>query len=395
MKQRYAKNGSFNSSWIIGIVIVLKPIYLFPSGSLQICDYFFAIAIIAWVISNKGRIIIPKSFIKYFTALILICIYQVVINGIWSIVLQRNIMRVNLYYIYNFVVFASCLLIAYEVGFERLKKAVTDSCLISVFISFIGSLLTSQSVRNSGLFNNPNQLGYHGLLIVSIIAVFSQERFDKKDIITIAISVWIIIISGSKAAIIGVAVLLFFHIFYANRNAGLKVAFKKALVLVVFFTLIYFLLFSELKIFTSNSTIAFTRKRLILMFNEGDSNLGSGRGYNRVFELGGNFLWGMGEGAYDRFESLKGLEIHSSFISLLVSYGIFGFLLYVIFFTRAIRFSGTPIKSVLFSSGVILYSISHNGVRNSLLWMFVAYLILEGCRNTPNSIIEDKLLHEQ
>ena len=56
---------------------------------------------------------------------------------------------------------------------------------------------------------------------------------------------------------------------------------------------------------------------------ENDTALGTGRGYNRIFEMD-HFVFGMGEGGYDRFSSLNGMEAHSSYVTLFVSYGVVG-----------------------------------------------------------------------
>ena len=105
-------------------------------------------------------------------------------------------------------------------------------------------------------------------------------------------------------------------------------------------------------------------------------DLGSGRGYSRIWEIGVHFLWGVGEGAYNRFQTMKGMEIHSTFASLLVSYGLTGLIGYALIFFRGIVYRGNAIRNLIVFSGVLLYQVTHNGIRNTLLWLFLALFIL-------------------
>ena len=118
--------------------------------------------------------------------------------------------------------------------------------------------------------------------------------------------------------------------------------------------------------------------RILHMADKADSDLATGRGYARIFEMGVNFFWGMGEGAFYRFHTLKGLEVHSLFVNLLVSYGVIGALGYIFIVGYALINGG---KRTLYNmagfSGIFVYSFTHNSIRNSVVWLILALLCVE------------------
>ena len=118
------------------------------------------------------------------------------------------------------------------------------------------------------------------------------------------------------------------------------------------------------------------------MSAENDSDLGSGRGYDRIGELGYHFLWGMGEGAYGRFEALTNREVHATFVNILVSYGVIGLLVYFWILLSPMAMKQQTVRNYACYSGVLLYFLTHNGVRNTILWMLLAIVMMAGERKT-------------
>ena len=111
---------------------------------------------------------------------------------------------------------------------------------------------------------------------------------------------------------------------------------------------------------------------------ENDSSLSTGRGYSRVWEIGYHFLWGKGEGAYYRFQIMTGLEVHSTFVNILVSYGLIGFAAYVYLIMKPMLHKGETVRNLACFSGLFLYFFTHNGIRNTLLWILLAVVLQTG-----------------
>jgi hypothetical protein len=94
------------------------------------------------------------------------------------------------------------------------------------------------------------------------------------------------------------------------------------------------------------------------------------RGYDRFWIHPEYVLIGAGEGYYKRFESWHSGEMHSGFGTMLFSYGILGFSLFVIFIKKVSR---RNLKINLLSlSPIFLYNLTHLGLRDSLFWMLFA-----------------------
>ena len=152
---------------------------------------------------------------------------------------------------------------------------------------------------------------------------------------------------------------------------------KVKILLISLIILAVYLLFFDNSIYQKNGILYLFRNRLDRIWLESDSSLGDGRGYNRIFEIGSNLLWGMGEGGYYRFDTMSGHETHSSYVAIFVSYGIFGFLLWIktiagLLFT----YNRNKLLSFCLFSGIFLYWITHQGLRNTVFWLLIATYML-------------------
>lgn len=84
-------------------------------------------------------------------------------------------MKPCLYYIYNTIAFLLCLMICAEVSIDNVKKAVVNGCLYSLLINTVGLIISAAKGRATGFFNNPNQLGYYALLILTFYTIFRKD----------------------------------------------------------------------------------------------------------------------------------------------------------------------------------------------------------------------------
>lgn len=195
-----------------------------------------------------------------------------------------------------------------------------------------------------------------------------------KKVIILFLSILACILSGSKAAIISMGILLF--IIVTSREKKSIYSYLMLFTLIIgLCVMVWLFLYGNISIITDNTRLLFIRNRIIGMNTENDSSLGTGRGYDRIYEMGNNLLWGIGEGAYNRFITMRGKEIHSTYATLFVSYGVIGFLSYALVFKLCLGKKRIFIKNLLYISGVALYAITHNGLRNTLLWILLAIIL--------------------
>ena len=382
----------FSPANILAIYIALKPLYLFPSGLPQISDMLLIVYAVYTIISFGGSLYIKNeqgdATIKSLAGLI---VYQTLVNFIWSAITGENMYTVNLYYVFNFITFTLCFLLLNLVSSEEIKNGIVNGCVLSCAISLVGLYVGGSSVRSVSFFNNPNQLGYHGLLLVSLLFLCIKQSTYPKTIFVSIGCIWLIIASASKAALFGVFALFILYLLFGvkSRSIGLKLA---QLVLVGFiFVAVYILLFSSNYRIASNPRIAFLRYRIINMQAEDDSEIYSGRGYDRIGEMGANILWGMGEGANYRFQSMHGAEVHSTYASFIVSYGLIGFAWLLYIFLSIIR--GNTLRATIgnlaIMSGFLLYGVSHNGIRNTLLWIFLSIIMISNVQSNDEQSVEE------
>ena len=376
---------------ILATYIALKPLYLRSSGSLQIADGVLLICLLWLIIRDHGRIHVSKNNSRVIVLFFVLCLYQALVNLTWSAILGQMIIKPILYYGFNFLVVCITLAVAEEADYIELSNYIIKGCFVSLIITSIGLFLNLGGARRLGFFNNPNQLGYYALIMLTFLLFYFQKTSLFVKIAIGGMAIWSIIASASKAAFIGAVILIFLYTLFGKGHEGRttnKLILQMA-VLAVFAVLLYVLFFSDNQIVLSNRTLFFLRRRMLALSTENDSALSTGRGYDRIFEMNGNFLWGMGEGGYDRFTSLNGNEAHSTYVTLLVSYGLFGFLGYIFLFAK-MSFKRKVLKdNMILLSGVLIYSVSHNGLRNSLLWLLLALMYTQYNRQETGLALTD------
>ena len=379
-------NNTSSTTILVALYFMLKPIYLWSSGTLQIADFVLLLGILFMQFSDLGFIRLRRENISIVLLILSVIIFQVIVNTCWYMIYDElAFLKSSLYYIFNFLSFVFVIRTGEKSSVDQLKNAISKGSFVSILITVAGLILISGPTRKTGFFNNPNQLGYYAVIMLTIL-LYCQEYFDwKQKTIMLLGSFWSIIASLSKAAIIGAFGLLFVYIAFYQKKATLKKVVLQLFLLGLVLTLFFFLFYSDSSIVANNRTLYLMRYRILHMMAENDSSLGEGRGYARVFELGTNFLWGTGEGAYYRFRVKTNAEIHSTFVSILVSYGAIGFIGYLIIMAKCIMHKGRWVRNITLLSGLLLYSITHNGIRNTLFWMLLATLYLDNDKEIPST----------
>ena len=121
------------------------------------------------------------------------------------------------------------------------------------------------------------------------------------------------------------------------------------------------------EIIVSNQLYKSVANRIARVGSDRDDNL-SGRGYDRLTKYPKYLVFGSGEGQSSRFG--YSIEFHSTLGNILMSYGIIGLVLYLTSVISAIRNNRWKDAYTVFF--ILLYGLTHNGIRNTLLWMLVA-----------------------
>jgi hypothetical protein len=99
------------------------------------------------------------------------------------------------------------------------------------------------------------------------------------------------------------------------------------------------------------------------------------RGYDRIVNHPEFWFFGAGEGSFQRFESVLGGEIHSSWGTIFFSYGLIGTLLFLLFFLNVFKYK----KNFFYFMPIFFYGLTHQGLRSTQFWilLFIFYELYE------------------
>ena len=306
---------------------------------------------------------LSKKASLFYVPLLIFVYYITMLNTVWfGITSDPEFIRASLFYIYNCLVFL-LILKMYSIYGNSLFHVILYGLVVALLLE-LATLLRSYNLvyRSIGSFNNPNQLGYFSVLSISIFSLLAKDlkiNFLFEVIVVLAVLL-IVVLSLSKAALIAI---LFNIIFVFFKN------FKYAFSLFAVFVFIYFLTDA------SNSIIIKLDTRLSTFGVQNDDNL-IGRAYDRIWENPEYLILGAGDGLTERFTH-NGIkkEIHSSFGSVLFSYGIFGFTLFFYFFYLIFKYSKK--ESLIYLLPSLLYGTTHQGFRFTFFWILLALLVIK------------------
>ena len=351
------------------LLVPILPIYIFPSGQPQIFHFAFILCLMWFLLFgnfSKSISILRVDREFFFVAIFLSYLF---LHAVSLFFLEGSI-RVFLgvlYFLFNFMVYFCFRHVFYS--FQESHRYFLYFLLTGIFIAVFSvfytginiSFTVGEATRQLGFFNNPNQLGFYAVLCISfalalrILANISEKLFW---LIT-ALALFLAISSLSKAAVISIIFVIFFYFFGSIRTLFLGCLLA---LLAVAFNLVDIV--NTFAIFERISNIQ----------NESDSSLES-RGYFLLSDHPIYMVLGIGE---EQAIRMLGHEVHSTFAALYINYGFFGLFLFLFWgwevFYKCFRVVGLYRCFILFSP-LLLYSITHNGIRFSMLWVYLAFLV--------------------
>jgi hypothetical protein len=379
----------------LALAIAASILYVFPAGTPQPGDVLLAITIVLTILlANYTLPVLPKLYLS----LGLFLAWVILVNSVWFILIGDDIfLRKTSFYIYN----AAIMLFIVSLGvrdYECLRKVVFWSCIIAVLaeLGYLEFVYITAKKRSLGTFNNPNQMGYWGLLILACLGVARRrEPLRVIDAAALATGCYIIAQSLSRAAT-AAGLLMALAVALSGRWKRGAVLAVVGLALVI--GSVELLRGGILDQVHEASIVQGLQKRVDLLSRHPDDPLSLWkRGYSRLVEHPEYLPLGAGEGAFSRLTDvseaaiLKGRvpttgssvkEFHSSLGNILMSYGIVGLsLLFAFFF---VVFRNTPTINLLYFGLIMLYGVTHMGMRDTMLWVFLGLVYVQGmAENSP------------
>ncbi|MBI3217910.1 MAG: hypothetical protein HYZ44_00190 [Bacteroidetes bacterium] len=354
------------------LFFILNPFLVFGSGMPQPADWIMALLFM--YIFFRGLKPLPGVQSTLVDRHRMFVIYVAIVNTIWYFFIDQSFEKRfptfvhSFFYIFNFFALRSIVVLsrAFKDRFLTYTTyGIGLGMIIQVALSFaMGSLGT----RNSLFFNNPNQLGYYALLSGSLFIY--AVRYVKMPIYFQLISYFcfffLTLLSSSKAALAGSLIL----ITLAVLNQGLF-SIRQFIVLAIAITIGGFFI-SQQELGTKLFNYSLNRFQTI---GESKDDSYEGRGYDRIVNDPEYMILGAGEGGYNRFSTLLDAgEIHSSFGTLIFCYGIIGFTFFIRFLLAI--FNKSTFFELMYFLPIFAYSITHNGLRDTLFWIFLGVVFL-------------------
>jgi hypothetical protein len=350
------------------IYLLLIPLYIFTSGLPQPGDLLVLLVIPLALQHWNGKL--ARDMRGALRALLWFTLWVCLVDFTWmfatgsfTVFGTDSFLLYPLYYIYNALIFLAALVLYRRHG-DRFLRVTVFAVTLTVYAQVLSSIaLGSGGGRGTLFFNNPNQLGYYALLAATLIALTHrrlQLRLATSSLTLVCCGV-LAMISASRAAAGGVAVLLVFMLF---SNPKILVAACLAGAAVVS------------GVGPVADAIEASQERVLNRGAHSDASFFQERGYDRIWRNQQYLVLGAGEGGLSRFDEtayVKGMEIHSSAGTILFSYGIVGALLFLVFTWRLIR--GAPVRLVITLLPPLLYTGAHQGLRFTMLWIVLAVFV--------------------
>ncbi len=360
---------------LYGLYFVLKPFYLWDSGLPQISDFIIVIMFCFYFISSGLSVRFDSNMKKLLFTGLLFSAYVLIANIIWMFILSgpTSFIITSIFYIYNFLMVLIIAVLYFDYDYKVIEvtyMATLISLIVQIIMYLVGGGFSGGRVVAG--FNNPNQLGYYGLVTFALL-ILSSRRIKVKGrwfVLGICISAILCFSSLSKAAMLSYMGMSCFYIFSNNKNKKLKRNINIIIILSVI--ILYFIYQFNRELIISNGLYISVERRINSIGMDGDDNL-EGRGYYRITEYPQYWIFGAGEGEYYRFN--QAMEFHSTLGNIQVSYGLVGLSLFLGFIIIALQ--KDRFRSWYLIGFILIYGLTHNGIRNSLFWILIALISTE------------------
>ena len=350
---------------------LLKPYYVFKSGSVQPGDAFLAVAVFLLLCYDRFVIHLRKQ--DKFLYLFFLCIFLVNF-GYFVAYAETSFLKCLLYYVFNLLavyMFRSlCTMPRFYTYFSAILKFNLFAQLI-LLLTGVGSWYTAG--RYMGTYNDPNQLAFGIMSTYCLLFCISRLMPVKRRWLYFAMAAYLIYQSSSTGMLVAIAILFVCEQYF--RLVSIKGNFNRAcyIVYLLLITIVFLLLGIELvRILASGETEVPFLRRFAGKLDKGDSFIESfikDRNLTAVVNKPVYFLFGSGETKMSRFASSKG-ELHSTWIGLLFYYGIIPFCVLIAWIRsnmRNIDWYVIPVYLCLFAEALTL--VNH---RQPSFWTLIA-----------------------
>lgn len=363
---RITKSGFFG--FVLFLFVATSSLYFFDSGGPQIGDPLILVLFASVAIIHFGGLyrVFREDKPVSLMAIMVLWIFLVASLNVIYFSLPEILFPV-IFYVFNFMAMASTAVL-FSFRPEKTRAYLLAGVYISSVLTFVFVALDAgfSGRRITGPFNNPNQLAYYSICIWVIVLAISPKGklFRLPNLMVMVFATLFILSSASLTALASVLLLVASTLIRAARE-GLKI---KYVVLMPF--LIAVAIFSVINSERGMNMVNRAIERSDTLESK-IANMETSRGYARVFDHPEYLILGVGERGRQRFEFRQ--EAHSSFVTMIFSYGFVGLSLFIsILFFSVWR---GPVYLVGALGAILIYSATHNGLRFTLFWIALVCML--------------------
>ena len=358
-------------SWVLrspaylvwALFVLLGPLYVVTSGLPQPGDALIFLVVPLALFGWDGRL--DRNITQTLRPLLWFTFWVFFVNYAWALVLWKfdrlkDFLIHPFYYVFNVATFVSALVLARRQR-ERFLRITTSVVYLTIAIQVIASFVLRSQARVTLFFNSPNQLGYYALLAACLFAMTQRPLKISRlwSGFGITCCAYLATLTASRAALGGIAVLLFVLLFSNPRMIILASVAAIALMTVG----------GPLSNAIDNS-----QRRSETLSRHG--TFAEERGYDRIWIYPQYLVTGAGEGEYQRFvrpgEAIR--ELHSSFGSVLFGYGVIGVVLMGLFFGRVLK--GSSWRHAVMLAPPLAFASAHQALRFTMFWIVLAVFVV-------------------
>lgn len=363
---------------LLALGILANPFYVLRSGLPQPGDFVIMAAVAMLLAGSRFRLQIPRAVQVPAFLVTAFAAWVTLVSLTWALLLgDARVAIAFLFITYNVSAFLTVLSlparygpgVTSTVGLFYAAAVILVTALVPVFYE-------PWMYRQEFMFNNPNQVGYFAVFSTSCYAVVpGRTRFPVwLDALVLGGAAILVVMSASRAAFFGLVPLAFFIARSRGATGSLAIGGLVAAALVG----LLYLSGPALTPGLEGPDMASRTNRL----TDVEAGAGMERGYERILDYPEYTLLGAGEGGLQRFNvGAFDLEIHSTPGTLLFSYGIVGLSLMAGVLLWLVRRGGW--SSLLWIAPPVLVGITHNTLRQTDLWVFLALAVLRVAPSAP------------
>ncbi|MFW6127443.1 MAG: O-antigen ligase family protein, partial [Thermodesulfobacteriota bacterium] len=362
--------------WLLGGVLILGlgllPVYIFPSGGLQLVDGPLVVLFLAHFFRRSGA---PPALRQNILPLLPFVIWATLVNLVYFFLYPADFALpvTTAHILYTCLIFWTFSFLFHDF-LEADKLGVLYAGLfLSLLLILTVKGYSEEGVRSELSFNNPNQLGYYGLILAGLAGLLLQAKeklgagrviYFWGDVLLLFAAHILMLLSLSRGALLG----LFFIDVWVFPKLTRRI-------------LIMFLPLLLLGVISLAWQPAIIQERLQgrpgkTINKEEITEQVQGRILHQLSVMEGiHYLVGRGGRSITPQEKAKGIhETHNMFGEIFRFYGIIGLGLFCYWFGGFVWRSRKAPGALFIWAALLTYNMSHYGLRFRPFWVLLALL---------------------